>query len=110
LAAEARPLLTRCRQRRAINDGIRINSPDGNQLLSLERVVGPFRYRLPVRSLFEVISRAYEHHSMLVTNNLPFESRPKDFGNEQPTADRLTYRVYTWKRTVTAWLKWQGNT
>ena len=47
--------------------------------------------------LFEVISRAYERLSLIVTGNLPFESWTEIFGSERLTGallDRLTHRVH----------------
>ena len=47
--------------------------------------------------LFEVISRAYERLSLLVTTNLPFESWTEVLGSERLTGallDRLTHRVH----------------
>jgi len=47
--------------------------------------------------LFEVISRAYERLSLIVTSNLPFESWTDIFGSERLTGallDRLTHRVH----------------
>jgi DNA replication protein DnaC len=47
--------------------------------------------------LFEVISRAYERLSVVVTTNLPFESWVEIFGSERLTGallDRLTHRVH----------------
>jgi DNA replication protein DnaC len=47
--------------------------------------------------LFEVISRAYEHHSLMVTSNLPFEQWTEIFGSERLTGallDRLTHRCH----------------
>jgi len=45
--------------------------------------------------LFEVISQAYEHHSLIVTSNLPFENWTEIFGSERLTGallDRLTHK------------------
>ena len=42
--------------------------------------------------LFEVISRAYEHHSLMVSTNLAFEEWTEIFGSERLTGallDRL---------------------
>ena len=48
--------------------------------------------------LFEVVSRAYERTSLLVTTNLPFESWTEVLGTERLTGallDRLTHRNHT---------------
>ena len=47
--------------------------------------------------LFEVVSRAYERQSLIVTTNLPFENWPEVCGSERLTGamlDRLTHRVH----------------
>jgi DNA replication protein DnaC len=47
--------------------------------------------------LFEVVSRAYEQQSLIVTSNLPFESWTEVCGSERLTGamlDRLTHRVH----------------
>jgi DNA replication protein DnaC len=47
--------------------------------------------------LFEVVSRAYERQSVIVTTNLPFEQWVEVCGSERLTGamlDRLTHRVH----------------
>jgi len=47
--------------------------------------------------LFEVVSRAYERNSLIVTSNLPFEQWTEVLGSERLTGallDRLTHRVH----------------
>ena len=47
--------------------------------------------------LFEVISQAYEHHSLIVTSNLSFDEWAEVFGSERLTGalvDRLTHRCH----------------
>ena len=47
--------------------------------------------------LFEIISRAYEHHSVMLTTNLAFEQWTEVFGSERLTGallDRLTHRCH----------------
>ena len=47
--------------------------------------------------LFEVVSRAYERTSVVVTTNLPFENWPEVLGSERLTGamlDRFTHRVH----------------
>ncbi len=47
--------------------------------------------------LFEVVSRAYERTSLILTTNLPFEQWPEVLGSERLTGamlDRLTHRVH----------------
>ena len=47
--------------------------------------------------LFEVVSRAYERTSLIVTTNLPFENWTETLGSERLTGamlDRLTHRVH----------------
>jgi DNA replication protein DnaC len=47
--------------------------------------------------LFDVVSRAYERQSLIVTTNLPFENWVEVLGNERLTGallDRLTHRMH----------------
>jgi DNA replication protein DnaC len=47
--------------------------------------------------LFEVVSRAYERLSLIVTTNLPFEQWTEVMGSERLTGallDRVTHRVH----------------
>ena len=47
--------------------------------------------------LFEVISQAYEHHSLMLTTNLAFEEWTETFGSERLTGallDRLTHKCH----------------
>ena len=47
--------------------------------------------------LFEVVSRAYERQSLIITTNLPFEQWPEVCGSGRLTGamlDRLTHRVH----------------
>jgi DNA replication protein DnaC len=47
--------------------------------------------------LFEVVSRAYERQSLIITTNLPFEQWVEVCGSERLTGamlDRLTHRVH----------------
>jgi DNA replication protein DnaC len=53
--------------------------------------------KLGAELLFEVVSRAYERHSLIVTTNLPFENWTEVCGSERLTGamlDRLTHRVH----------------
>jgi len=56
----------------------------------------PF-FKAGAELLFEVISRAYGHHSLMVTTNLASEEWTEIFGSEQLTGalpDRLTHRYH----------------
>jgi DNA replication protein DnaC len=47
--------------------------------------------------LFEIMSRAYEHHSLILTSNLTFEQWAEVFGSERLTGallDRITHRCH----------------
>jgi DNA replication protein DnaC len=47
--------------------------------------------------LFDIVGRAYEHQSLMVTSNLPFEQWTEIFGSERLTGallDRLTHRCH----------------
>ena len=47
--------------------------------------------------LFDVIGRAYERQSLILTTNLPFEQWTEILGNERLTGallDRITHRVH----------------
>ena len=47
--------------------------------------------------LFEIVGRAYEHHSLMITTNLPFEQWTEVFGSQRLTGallDRLTHRCH----------------
>jgi DNA replication protein DnaC len=53
--------------------------------------------KLGAELLFEVVSRAYERTSLVVTTNLPFESWTEVMGSQRLTGallDRLTHRVH----------------
>ena len=70
-------------KRRAANRGIRPQYVPFSQLGS--------------ELLFEVISRAYERVSLIVTTNLPFEQWAEVCGSERLAGailDRLTHRVH----------------
>ena len=57
------------------------------------------------RLLFDVLSTAYERHSLVVTTNLPFEQWTEVFGSERLTGaalDRLTHRCHILKRRARA--------
>ena len=47
--------------------------------------------------LFDVVGRAYEHQSLMITTNLPFKEWTEVFGSERLTGallDRLTHRCH----------------
>ena len=47
--------------------------------------------------LFEVVGRAYEQQSLMITTNLPFQQWTEVFGSERLTGallDRLTHRCH----------------
>lgn len=68
-----------------------------NHLLVLDELgYVPFT-KIGAELLFEVVSRAYERLSLIVTTNLPFESWTEVLGSERLTGallDRLTHRVH----------------
>ncbi len=75
----------------------RLTAPLGKaQVLILDELGdGPFS-KAGAELLFDVVSRAYERQSLVVTTNLPFESWVEVMGTERLTAallDRLTHRV-----------------
>jgi DNA replication protein DnaC len=56
--------------------------------------------------LFDVVSRAYERTSLIVTTNLPFESWVEVMGSERLTGallDRLTHRVHIIEANGESW-------
>jgi DNA replication protein DnaC len=67
------------------------------QLLVLDELgYVPFT-KIGAELLFEVVSRAYERLSLIVTTNLPFEAWTEVMGSERLTGallDRLTHRVH----------------
>lgn len=67
------------------------------QLLVLDELgYVPFT-KIGAELLFEVISQAYECHSLMVTSNLPFQEWTEVFGSERLTGallDRLTHRCH----------------
>ena len=61
----------------------------------------PFR-KSGAELLFEVVSRAYERTSLIVTTNLPFENWTEVLGSERltgATLDRLTHRCHILEAT-----------
>jgi DNA replication protein DnaC len=87
--------LMECREERRLQ---RLNKQlDRLNLLVLDELgYVPFS-KAGAELLFEVVSRAYEHHSLMVTTNLPFEQWTEILGSERLTGallDRLTHRVH----------------
>jgi DNA replication protein DnaC len=70
---------------------------DRQNLLVLDELgYVPFS-KLGAELLFEVVGRAYERNSLIVTTNLPFENWTEALGSERLTGampDRLTHRVH----------------
>lgn len=70
---------------------------ESQQLLILDELgYVPFS-KVGAELLFEVVSRAYERLSLLVTTNLPFEQWTEVLGSERLTGallDRLTHKVH----------------
>ncbi len=68
-----------------------------NRLLILDELgYVPFS-KTGAELLFDVVSRAYERNSLIVTTNLPFEQWTEMMGSERLTGallDRLTHRVH----------------
>jgi hypothetical protein len=53
--------------------------------------------KIGAQLLFEVVGRAYEQQSLMVTTNLPFEKWTEVFGSERLTGallDRMTHRCH----------------
>ena len=87
--------LTEAREQRQLQRMLR--QLERHHLIVLDEVgYVPFS-QLGAELLFEVISRAYERVSLIVTTNLPFEQWTEVCGSERLTGailDRLTHRVH----------------
>lgn len=87
--------LTEAREHRQLQRMLR--QLERHHLIVLDEVgYVPFS-QLGAELLFEVISRAYERVSLIVTTNLPFEQWTEVCGSERLTGailDRLTHRVH----------------
>ena len=74
-----------------------LNQLEKNDLLILDELgYVPFS-KAGAELLFEVVSRAYERFSLVLTTNLPFEQWTEVMGSERLTGamlDRLTHRVH----------------
>ncbi len=91
-------LVTRLLEAREARDLERLQKQLERQHLIVLDELGyvPFS-RAGAELLFEVVSRAYERTSLMVTTNLPFESWVEVMGSERLTGallDRLTHRVH----------------
>ena len=73
------------------------NQMEKNDLLILDELgYVPFS-KAGAELLFEIVSRAYERLSLILTTNLPFEQWTEVMGSERLTGamlDRLTHRVH----------------
>jgi len=73
------------------------NHPATSSALSLDELgYVPFS-KAGAQLLFEVVGRAYEQQSLMVTTNLPFEQWTEVFGSERLTGallDRITHRCH----------------